>query len=246
MTTNNIEQVGNWIRESKYLVVFTGAGISTASGLPDFRGPDGIWTRRDKGLKPKPMIKRWSEFEPNNGHKTLVELQNMGIMKYLISQNVDGLHIKSGINPELIAELHGNSNFFKCIKCDQRFHEDEIGWDRNLHGNGYRTQKEVPGQPLCTECGSRIISSIVNFEDPMPSKEMELANFHTSLCDVFLVVGSSLMVQPAASFPYDADKNGAKLIIINQGETGLDQIADVKMEGDCSVVLPKILKIVKN
>ena len=113
-----INQIAKWIANSKHLVAFTGAGISTESGVPDFRGPDGVWTRRDKGLPPPKMEKEWSEVTPNRGHLALVELQNIGLLKFLISQNVDGLHLMSGIKPEILAELHGNSKLMVCLSCE--------------------------------------------------------------------------------------------------------------------------------
>ncbi|KPV64033.1 MAG: NAD-dependent protein deacetylase [Candidatus Bathyarchaeota archaeon BA2] len=108
-----INTLAQWMFEARYLVVFTGAGISTESGLPDFRGPNGIWTRMDKGLPPKSMP-AWDSVQPNKGHLAIVELQNLGKLKFLISQNVDNLHLKSGINPELLAELHGNIAKLRC------------------------------------------------------------------------------------------------------------------------------------
>ena len=118
MTTPLNERIitlSGWIYESKYLVVFTGAGISTESGLRDFRGPDGLWTRRDKGLETPQQD--FSDVEPNAGHNAITKLQNLGKMKFLISQNVDNLHLKSGIKPELLAELHGNLTKVRCQHC---------------------------------------------------------------------------------------------------------------------------------
>ncbi|GAI57695.1 unnamed protein product, partial [marine sediment metagenome] len=114
---NRTQSLAEWLYESRHLVVFTGAGISTESGLPDFRGPNGLWTRRDKGLSPKPMSRSWDSVEPNSGHIAIFELEKMGKLKFLISQNVDNLHLKSGINPDLLAELHGNMTKLRCTRC---------------------------------------------------------------------------------------------------------------------------------
>ncbi len=209
-------------------MVFTGAGISTESGLSDFRGKDGIWTRRDKGLPPK-KSKHFDEVEPNSAHLALVELQNMGIMKFLISQNVDNLHLKSGIKPEMLAELHGNYTLMKCLDCDSRFGRNEIGWNREVHGRGSRSESEALGQPVCKICQGRIISSVVNFNEPMPDKEVSISKEHSANCDLMLVIGSSLSVFPAAHLPKLAKQNGAKLIILNIDPTGLDSIADIKL-----------------
>lgn len=233
------------ILESKHLVILTGAGISTESGLADFRGDNGIWTRRDKGLPP-PKSKHFDDVEPNSGHKAIVELQNLGILKFLISQNVDNLHLRSGIKPSLIAELHGNYKYVKCIKCDERFHRDDIGWNRTKHGRGFRTEEPLPNQPKCPSCDGRIISSIVNFNDPMPDREMRLSKHHTSRCDFMLVIGSSLMVQPAANFPNKAKKNGARLIILNINPTPLDHKADLKLDVSVGEFLTEVIKRIKN
>ncbi|TET74475.1 MAG: hypothetical protein E3J43_09785, partial [Candidatus Heimdallarchaeota archaeon] len=128
-TEKDVNDIVKMINESNYVVAFTGAGISTESGLSDFRGKDGIWTRKEKGLPPK-RGKHFDEVKPNAGHLALVALQDMGVLKFLISQNVDNLHLKSGIKPELIAELHGNYMFMRCIECDTRYKREEIGWDR--------------------------------------------------------------------------------------------------------------------
>ena len=117
--TDRIQRLSQWLYESRYPVVFTGAGISTESGLPDFRGPDGLWTRRDKGLPPRPMSRSWDSVDPNTGHLAIVELQKLGKLQFLISQNVDNLHLKSGIPPELLAELHGNITRLRCSRCEK-------------------------------------------------------------------------------------------------------------------------------
>jgi len=172
-------------------------------------------------------------------------LQELGYLKFLISQNVDNLHLKSGIKPELIAELHGNYKFMKCIVCDARYSRDEIGWDRELHGRGFRTEEPNEKQPLCKECQGRLISSVVNFNDPMPEREMMLSKKHTSKCDLMIVVGSSLAVQPASGFPIKAKKNGAKLVIINIDSTPIDNKADLKLDVKAGEFLTEIVAIVK-
>src|SRR3990170_5512631 len=134
-----IQKLAQWMFEAKYLVVFTGAGISTESGLPDFLGPDGLWTRKDKGLPLK--TRPFTSVEPNTGHRAIVELQNLGKLKFLISQNVDNLHLRSGIRPELLAELHGNVSKLRCKRCQtqvDKFFEIDI-----------------------CKCGGRLVSSVV-------------------------------------------------------------------------------------
>ena len=243
-TQEDVNIVAKMILESEYLVIFTGAGISTESGLSDFRGKDGVWTRRDKGLPPK-KSKHFDEVEPNEGHNFIAELEKMGRLKFLISQNVDNLHLKSGIPSEKIAELHGNYTIMKCIDCDSRYSRRKIGWERDVHGRGFRTEPQQENQPVCLKCQGRIISSVINFNDPMPIVEMDLSHEHTSKCDLMIVIGSSLAVVPAANFPKIAKKNGAVLIIINIDSTPLDNIADVKLETHAGEFLSEVLRKIK-
>ena len=214
---SRISTLAQWIFESGYLVVFTGAGISTESGLRDFRGPDGLWTRRDKGLStPK---QDFGSAEPNTGHMSIYELQNLGKLAFLISQNVDNLHLKSGIKPELLAELHGNLTKVRCEKCDFKM-------DR------------VEGERECALCGGKLVSTVVNFGQSLPPKDLAESYQHSQKCDLFLVVGSSLVVYPAADMPRVALKSGAKLVIINQGETSFDEHTHLRFSEAIGEVLP--------
>ncbi|MHA1129242.1 MAG: SIR2 family NAD-dependent protein deacylase [Candidatus Helarchaeota archaeon] len=245
MFSEQIELAAEWIANSKNLVVFTGAGISTESGLPDFRGPDGVWTRRDKGLPPPKTKKPWHLVDPNPAHYALVELQDLGILKFLISQNVDNLHIKSGIRLENIAELHGNTTLMVCLNCNKKLTHEEAGWDQRIWGPGYRTSPIRAGQPKCPFCGGRIISSIVNFGDPLPEADLTAALKFSNECDVFLVIGSSLVVTPAAYCPQIALRARAKLIIINEGETPFDDAAHIRLFGKAGPIMTQIVKRVK-
>ncbi|MEJ2248474.1 MAG: Sir2 family NAD-dependent protein deacetylase [Candidatus Lokiarchaeota archaeon] len=240
-----IEIAAQWIVKANHFVAFTGAGISTSSGLPDFRGPNGVWTRRDKGLPPPKMKIPLDEVKPNENHYALVELMNLGKLKYVISQNVDGLHLKSGIPFEKLAELHGNRFFMKCLKCRKKITFEDAGWDKNIYGNGYRTDPKRSDQPNCPHCGGRLISSIVNFGDPLPEDELEEAFQHSIESDVFFVIGSSLVVTPAANMPGLARNNDAKLIILNQGETPYDNVADLRFFNKIKDVLLSIVDKVK-
>jgi NAD-dependent deacetylase len=233
-----IEEIAGWIIDSDHVVAFTGAGISTDSGIPDYRGPDGVWTRRDAGLPPPAWRAPHGQAQPNPSHLALVKLQRMGKLQFLITQNTDNLHRQSGIDPEILAELHGNGKLVRCLGCDRQHTRPEVGWDLDRFGPGYRTQTPVPGQPTCPNCGGRLISSVVNFGDPMPEAEMELAALHAQNCDLMLVLGSSLMVNPAASLVGLALQGGARVVLISQGETPYDEVADLRIWNGIGDVLP--------
>lgn len=222
--SQRIETLAQWMYESKYLVVFTGAGISTESGIRDFRGPDGLWTRRDKGL-PTPE-QNWLGVEPNSGHYAVFELQEIGKLKFLISQNVDNLHLKSGIREEMLAELHGNLSKVRCLACDFKM-------DR------------IEGEKTCPLCGGKLKSTVVNFGDSLPVKDLEESIKHSHSCDLFIVVGSSLVVYPAADMPRLALEAGARLVIINQGETPYDNRAHLRFFERIGEVLPPAVKRLK-
>ncbi|MFC1821359.1 NAD-dependent deacetylase [Thermodesulfobacteriota bacterium] len=220
-----IQTLAQWIYESRYPVVFTGAGISTESGVPDFRGPDGLWTRRDKGLPPKATEKPWHTVEPNQGHLAIVELQNLDKLKFLISQNVDNLHLKSGIKQELLAELHGNMTRLRCNQCGETI-------DRSH-------------QPERCTCGGTLSSSVVDFGQSLPEKDLLLSYEHSRRSDLFLVLGSSLVVTPAADMPREVLSAGGKLVIVNQGETPFDRYAGLRFSEGIGEVLPSAVKRLK-
>jgi NAD-dependent SIR2 family protein deacetylase len=223
--TRRVETLAQWIYESQHLVAFTGAGISTESGLPDFRGPDGLWTRRDKGLPPTPVEVPWDAVEPNTGHLAIVELQNVNKLKFLISQNVDNLHLKSGIQPDMLAELHGNIAKLRCKRCEETVDRSE-------------------GRTRC-RCGGALVKSVVDFGESLPQKDLMLSYEHARKSDLFVVVGSSLVVTPAADMPREALLSGAKLVIINQGETPFDRVAHLRFHESIGDVLPRAVKRLK-
>ncbi len=241
----HIGTIARWSTGSEHMVAFTGAGISTDSGIPDFRGPEGVWTRRDAGL-PAP---RWrvppGEVAPNASHLSLFELQRLGKLRFLITQNTDNLHRRSGIHPQFLAELHGNGQLMRCLGCDRLYAKQEVGWDASRWGPGYRTQKPVPGQPECGDCGGRLISSVVNFGDPLPGTELMLADHHARSCDLMLVLGSSLMVQPAASLVGLALRSGARVVLVNRGKTPYDRTATLRVWTGIGEVLPPVVERVR-
>ncbi len=220
-----IQTMALWLYEASYPVAFTGAGISTESGLPDFRGPDGVWTRRDKGLPPKPMTVPWDQVNPNAGHDALVDLQKLGKIRFLISQNVDNLHLKSGFPPELLAELHGNIAMLRCEKC----------------GN---TVARSEGGQRCP-CGGRLVRSVVDFGESLPQGDLMRSFEHSRKSDLFIVLGSSLVVTPAADMPKEALRAGAKLVIVNREETPFDRVAPLLFRESVGEVLPRVVKRLK-
>ena len=224
-TDRKIQDLAQYLYESRYPVFFTGAGISTESGLPDFRGPDGVWTRRDKGLPPRPMAASWGSVEPNTGHYAIVELQKMGKLKFLISQNVDNLHLKSGIRPELLAELHGNMTQLRCTRCQ-------------------KTVDRASAKSRCP-CGGSLVSSVVDFGQSLPEKDLRLSFEHARRSDLFVVAGSSLVVTPAAEMPKEALMAGARLVIINQGKTPFDAHTRLRFYEGIGEILPGAVKRLK-
>lgn len=220
-----IQTLARWLYEASYPVMFTGAGISTESGLPDFRGPDGLWTRRDKGLPPKPMAVPWDQVDPNPGHVALVDILKLGKLRFLISQNVDNLHRKSGIPPECLAELHGNIARLRCRKCGE-------------------TTARSEGRKRCA-CGGDLVRSVVDFGESLPERDLMLSFEHSRKSDLFVVLGSSLVVTPAADMPREALSAGAKLVIVNRGETPFDRVANLRFQEGIGEVLPRVAKRLK-
>lgn len=225
------------IRESDDIVVFTGAGISTESGIPDFRSPGGIWTRyrpityqeylSSESARIEAWKRRldgWEQYKnakPNVGHYFVHTLDAKGKLIGVITQNVDGLHSQAGLPEEKIVELHGSNRKVLCLKCDRTYDPDEI-------------MRKLVGEfesPRCGACGGVLKSATVSFGQAMPEDAMRRAQEWTEEAQVFLVMGSSLQVQPAASFPVEAKRNGALLAIINREPGPLDEIADFVHHG---------------
>ncbi len=221
------------IAEARIVVGFTGAGISTESGIPDFRSPGGIWTRHKpipfeaflasaearretwrRKLATHPTIESAT---PNAGHRALASLVAQGKMSAVITQNIDGLHQASGIPDDKVIELHGNTTYAMCLDCRRRY---ELSWVQKIFAEGERL-------PVCTDCGGHIKSATISFGQPMPEAEMERARAATLAADLFLVLGSSLVVYPAAGFPRLAKRNGARLAIVNRDPTDQDDLADL-------------------
>lgn len=231
--SQQISELRQLIKESQKSVIFTGAGISTESGIPDFRGPDGIWNkikpidfndfiasedvRRESWRRKFSSDTNWGDAEPNSGHLAIAKLVNLGLVTHVITQNVDGLHQKSGVADEQVIELHGNNNYATCLDCGKRFEFEVIR----------KTFLVNETLPFCDVCEGIIKTATISFGQPMPVREMQLAEEATLGCDLFMAIGSSLVVYPAAGFPALAKRNSAKLVIINRDSTDLDPICDL-------------------
>lgn len=238
-----ISELRQLIEASRKMVVFTGAGISTESGIPDFRGPDGIWNkikpiefgdfiaseevRRESWRRKFNSASNWGDAEPNAGHMAISRLVGLGRVAHIITQNVDGLHQKSGVPDDQVIELHGNNNYAVCLECGKRY--------------DFETLKAIffPDEtlPYCDECQGIIKTATISFGQPMPVTEMQLAEAATLACDLFMAIGSSLVVYPAAGFPVLAKNNGAKLVILNRDATDLDPICDLVLNEEIGPTL---------
>jgi NAD-dependent deacetylase len=232
-----LEEFAGAIRQSREIVLFTGAGISTESGIPDFRSPGGIWSRyrpvsfQEFISSEESRIEAWKRrletyaldknAKPNIGHYFVQSLNEKGKLIGLITQNVDGLHSQSGLPEDKIVELHGSNRTIRCLECNNSY-EPAIIMER-LAGNF--------SSPRCDDCGGILKSATISFGQAMPERAMRQAQEWTEQARIFIVMGSSLQVQPAASFPVIARRNGAVLAIINREPTALDDYASFAHNG---------------
>jgi NAD-dependent deacetylase len=231
------------IADARRVVVFTGAGISTESGIPDFRSPGGVWSRmkpiRFQDFVADPDKRReawerafsgragWVGREPNAGHYAVARLVAQGKAACVITQNVDNLHQDSGVPPEKVVELHGNASYAKCLECGERHELADLKV-------GFLKAGEIP---YCRVCGGLVKTATISFGQPMPLEPMQRAEEETLACDLFLVLGSSLVVYPAAGFPLLAKRNGAALAIVNREPTDLDAYADLVLHDEIGQVM---------
>ena len=234
------------ISKVRRIVIFTGAGISTESGIPDFRSPGGVWSR----MKPiyfqdfvADETKRreawdrafggragWVGREPNAGHHAVARLVAQGRASSVVTQNVDNLHQASGIPPQQVIELHGNASYATCLECSERHELEDL-----------KTLYEATGDlPSCRLCGGLVKTATISFGQAMPAEPMARAEAETLACDLFLVLGSSLVVYPAASFPMLAKRSGAMLAIVNREATDLDVHADLVVRDEIGPVMSAV------
>ncbi|ABD88340.1 SIR2 family NAD-dependent protein deacylase [Rhodopseudomonas palustris] len=238
-----VERLGDMIAEASVIVPFTGAGISTESGIPDFRSPGGLWSRnqpipfeafvarqdaRDEAWRRRfAMQSTFGAARPSRGHRALASLYRAGKIPAVVTQNIDNLHQASGFAEHDVVELHGNTTYARCIGCGKR-HELEwvkACWERTHHA------------PCCTSCDEPVKTATISFGQAMPEQQMHRAGDLAQSCDLFLAIGSSLVVWPAAGFPVLAKKCGAKLVIINNEPTDQDHLADLVIRYDIGEIL---------
>jgi NAD-dependent deacetylase len=242
-----IDRLRELIAEARTVLPFTGAGISTECGIPDFRSPGGIWTKlrpipfdeflasedmRDESWRRRfAMDEQFSTARPGRGHRALADLYRAGKVQAVITQNIDNLHQASGIPADRVVELHGNTTYATCLDCARRY---DLAWVRSRFQSASRS-------PDC-ECGGYIKTATISFGQTMPEGPMRRAEELTRACDVFIAIGSSLVVWPAAGFPLMAKQSGARLVILNRDATELDNVADLVIHDDIGTVLSHFLR----
>jgi NAD-dependent deacetylase len=239
-----IRKLREMIDEAETVVPFTGAGISTECGIPDFRSPGGIWTKmrpiefgdflasqeaRDESWRRRfAMEDQFGGAKPGRGHRALASLYKAGKIPGIITQNIDNLHQVSGFSATDVVELHGNTTYATCLDCAKRY---ELAWVRErFTASGGRS-------PDCPQCSGYIKTATVSFGQSMPEDAMRRAQELTETSDLFLAIGSSLVVWPAAGFPLAAKRAGARLVIINRDATDFDDVADLVVHDDIGAVL---------
>jgi NAD-dependent deacetylase len=247
-----LEEFAARLRQSGNIVFFTGAGISTESGVPDFRSPGGVWTKyqpvyfQDFMTSEPARLRHWElkkatyelykNVQPNIGHYSIRNFETRGQLLGLITQNIDGLHTIAGVSDEKIVELHGTDRLVTCLQCQKRFEPAGI----------YENLAEDFSAPTCDACGGFLKSANVSFGQQMPVKAMQRAQAWSEAAELFIVIGSSLQVQPAASFPVIAKRGGALLAIVNRDETPLDNLADFVYQDGIGEFFEKINPLLAN
>jgi NAD-dependent deacetylase len=247
----DLDEIAAWLRDAKQIVVLTGAGISTETGIPDFRGPQGVWTKNPAAEKTAtlqyyvsdPAVRKqaWRNriegnffsADPNDGHRALAELERTAALHTLVTQNVDRLHHDAGSSPERIIEIHGNVREVKCLTCGWRAPMD-VALDRVRAGED---------DPACPECGGILKSATISFGENLVAEDLQRAQEAASGADVFLAVGTSLGVYPAAALPEIALGNGARLVILNAQETPFDGMAAGVSRDQLGTVLPALVSL---
>jgi len=246
---DDLDLVRGWLAEAERIVVLTGAGISTDSGIADFRGPNGLWTMDPAAEKaahishyvadPEVRKRAWRNRaaagappQPNAGHSALVALERSGRLLALVTQNVDGLHLAAGSDPTLVVEVHGTTREVACLSCDER-----APMERAVAR--VRAGEE---DPPCRSCGGMLKSATISFGQSLVPDDLQRAEGAARQCDLLLAVGSTLAVRPVADMVPLAVAAGAHVVILNDGPTAMDDLADVVLRGSISEVLPALVE----
>ncbi|MCK5568646.1 MAG: hypothetical protein KAJ15_02955 [Spirochaetes bacterium] len=250
---DQVKKLSERVQGSDNLVIFTGAGISTESGIPDFRGPTGIWkryrpvelneflssrnARAEYWRRKIELYPQFNKAEPNPGHIALTELYRLDFLKWIITQNIDGLHQKSGFPEERVTELHGIGRYIACLDCKKQYSWEEILPRFNADG----TLPESKDTPRCDSCDGFLKPATISFGQAMPEQETAEAFIRAAESDVLIVIGSSLQVYPAASIPQEAVKSGSYFCIINNEATPLNPMADQVLQGQAGKILSMLV-----
>jgi NAD-dependent deacetylase len=252
MNDDDLEKIATWLRNADRVAVLTGAGISTESGIPDFRGPNGVWTKNPAAEKTAtlqyymsdPAVRRqaWQnrinsgvfDAAPNAAHRALVDLEHKGGLHTLVTQNIDGLHHAAGQSPEIVIEIHGNVREAKCMAC---------GWRGPMHETLERVRAGEE-DPACRLCGGILKSATISFGENLVEADLHRSQLAAGRADLFLAIGTSLAVYPAAALPEIAIRNGARLVVLNAEETPFDPVADAVVRDQLGEVLPAVVALV--
>jgi len=248
-TDEEINRAAEAIVRARYPIALTGAGMSVESGIPPFRGPGGLWTKYGEPPMNKFQLfmedpkKAWEErgatrndelfkplqvAKPNPGHHALVELEQIGVVKFVITQNVDDLHRQAG--QKALAEIHGNWKLIRCLDCVSRFKSEEV------------SLKELP--PKCPQCGGLLKGDTVSFGEPIPVDMLRLCEVHSSKADLVIVAGTSATVYPAAGFALEVKERGGVMVEVNLYESEITRLCDISLRGGSAVVLPRLSKAI--
>jgi len=220
------------VKSSKYIVVMTGAGISTSTGIPDFRGPNGVWTKEQQGAPFQPQEDfRFEDANPSLTHMAILGLVNIGKVKYLISQNVDGLHIRSGIPKNKLSELHGNIFIEECRNCKKEYFRDFDVQSIGLKETGRR----------CPKCGKALYDVLLDWDDALPEEQLNAAEDHSRESDLMICLGTSLKVQPANKIPLLNQKHGGKMVLCNLQQTPVDKRSHLVIHSKCDALMQHVM-----
>ncbi|XP_032421641.1 NAD-dependent protein deacylase sirtuin-6 [Xiphophorus hellerii] len=235
-----VETLAQLIKESEYLVVHSGAGISTSSGIPDFRGPKGVWTLEEKGESPH-FNTTFEDARPSLTHLALLGLQRAGYLKYLISQNVDGLHVRSGFPRDKLSELHGNMFVEECEKCGRQYVREKVIGVMGLKPTG-RYCEVVRSRGL-RACRGKLISTILDWEDALPDRDLNRADDASRRADLALTLGTSMQIKPSGDLPLLTKRKGGKVVIVNLQPTKHDKHAHLRINGYVDDVMKQLMEL---